>query len=89
LSKKDLHPALRHSANLDGFSENADLGPEDIAYVNAAKMMFSPPAHRMNALNQLDAEIGREDATLRQRSQLVTVRRRLSQVHEKLLKAGR
>jgi hypothetical protein len=86
---KNLHPALRHCANLDGFSQDADLGPEDIAYVNAAKMMFSPPADRMNALNQIDAQISREDATLRQRSQLVTVRRRLSQVHEKLLTAGR
>jgi hypothetical protein len=84
-----LHPALRHAANMDGFSENADIDPETIAYCNSAKMIFLPPARRMEALNQLDTEIGREDATLRQRSQLVTVRRQLSQVHERLLKARR
>jgi hypothetical protein len=89
LSKEDLHPALRHCANLDGFSQDADLTAEQVAYWNSAKMVFSPPADRMNALNQIDAQISREDATLRQRSQLITVRRRLSQTHERLLKAGR
>jgi hypothetical protein len=44
----------------------------------------------MDAINQIDAQISREDGgSLRQRSQLVDLRRRLSYTHEALLKAGR
>ena len=51
---------------------------------------MNEPAARVAALAQVDAAIGQDDGTsLRAKSQLVSLRRKLSQTHEQLLKAGR
>jgi hypothetical protein len=89
MPKTDPHPAIRHCANLDGHSQHADIDHNSFVTYQQCKAVVSPPAHRMDALNQLDAQISLETGSLRQRSQLVDLRRRLSHTHEALLKAGR
>jgi len=89
LSKNDPHPAIRHGANMDGWSQDAEIDPEAFAGYQQAKFVMSPPAHRMDALNQIDGQISDETATPRQRSELITLRRRLSLTHERLLALGK
>jgi hypothetical protein len=85
----DTHPAIRHCASLDGHSEKEDIDHDGFATYQQLKFVVSPPAHRMDALNQIDAQISQNSGTLRQKSELVDLRRRLSRTHESLLKAGR
>ena len=86
---KDPHPSIKHQALLDGWSQNADIDPDHFATYQQFKMVLHDPTSRMNALNQIDEQIGNENTTLRQRSQLLDLRRRLSVTHEQLLKARR
>jgi hypothetical protein len=85
----DEHPAIRQQANMDGHPEKADINVDAFTSYQQFRAVLHPPRQRMDALNQLDAQLSREDCTLRQRSQLMDVRRRLSRTHELLLKAGR
>jgi hypothetical protein len=90
MSKQDLHPTLRHQASLDGWSQHGDVDFNSFATHTQAKMVLHGPAERMKCLNQLDSIIGADDgATLRSKSQLAQLRRKLSHTHESMLKAGR
>jgi hypothetical protein len=90
MSKSDPHPAIRHQAKIDGHSPSADIDHNTFCTVQQIKGVLHSPQSRMDATNQIDAQISREDGgSLRQRSQLVDLRRRLSYTHEALLKAGR
>jgi hypothetical protein len=90
MSSKDLHPELRYQAEIDGWSQGADVDPEAFAAYQQFKMALNSPQIRRATLNEVDKAIGREDGqTLRARSQLFDLRRKLSGVHERLLKVGR
>jgi hypothetical protein len=85
----DPHPSIKHQALLDGWGEHDDIHPEAFTVFQQFKALLHSPDSRMQALNQLDNAIGQDGATLRSKSQLVSLRRRLSQTHEQMLKAGR
>jgi hypothetical protein len=89
MAKVDPHPAIRHCANLDGHPQHADIDHNSFVVHQQCKAVVSPPSHRMDALNQLDAQISLDTSSLRQRSQLVDLRRRLSHTHEYLLRHGK
>jgi hypothetical protein len=91
VSKDNMHPELGYQSELDGWSQNADVDPAAFAMWQQVKMvMTNDPQTRRAALNEVDRAIGRDDGTtLRSKSQLMDLRRKLSQTHEALLKAGR
>jgi hypothetical protein len=90
MSKKDLHPVIRRAADLDGWSQHADVDIDAFTALNQAKLAMYGPQARMQALRAIDEAISTDDGTtLRSKSQLALVRRRLSYTHEQLLKAGR
>jgi hypothetical protein len=85
----DPHPRLRNRALLDGLSEHADFDPEGFATTQQIKMVLHPPESRMQALQSLDEAMADESVPLKQRSQLLQLRRRMALTHEQLLKVGR
>jgi hypothetical protein len=90
MSENDMHPALKYQAELDGWSQSAEI-PRDVfdAY-QSFKMTLHDPQIRRAAIDQVDRAIGENDGqTLRSKSQLVLLRQKLSRTHEMLLKAGR
>ena len=90
MSKIDPHPAIRSVANTDGWSQSADIDHSDFCVYQQVKFVIHPPASRMQVLNDLDRVIGADDGTsLRSKSQLVDLRKKLSATHEQLLKARR
>jgi hypothetical protein len=87
---RDLHPALKYQAELDGWSQGADIDRDAFTVVQQFKMAMHQPEQRRQALAQIDQALSAEDGqTLRSKSQLFDLRRKLSQTHEALLKAGR
>jgi hypothetical protein len=86
----DPHPVIRRAANMEGWSEGADIDHDAFAALNQVKLAMHGPQARMQALETIDQQIGADDGTtLRSKSQLVSLRRKLSYTHERLLKAGR
>jgi hypothetical protein len=90
MSKIDPHPAIRNVANTDGWSQHGDVDHDTFCTYQQAKLVMHPPASRVQVLNDLDQVIGAEDGTsLRAKSNLVDLRKKLSLTHEQLLKARR
>ena len=86
----DRHPLLKRAQELDGWSQHADVDPNDFISLQKYKMLLHPPENRARALHEIDAAIdASEGGNLRQTSDLVRLRRELSKTHEELLKAGR
>jgi hypothetical protein len=93
MSNKDPHPLLKQAAEKnDGYDEAAH-GPFDhdgFTRYQIYKSILHPPANRMQALNELDSAIAANDGTsLRAKSQLVDLRRKLGVVHSRLCKFGK
>ena len=87
---KDPHPAIRSVANTDGWSQHEDIDHVTFVTHQQAKFVVHPPTSRIQVLNELDQVIGQNDGTtLRAKSQLVDLRKKLSLTHEQLLKARR
>ena len=90
MSNEDPHPAIRNVANTDGWSQHAAVDHVTFVTHQQAKFVIHPPASRIAVLNDLDRVIGQDDGTsLRAKSQLVDLRKKLSATHEQLLKARR
>jgi len=89
MSNEDLHPALKYQAQLDGWSEGADIDRDAFVFVQQFKMAMNSPETRRAALNEVDKAIAQNDGNLRSQSQLFDVRRKLSHTHERLLRIGR
>jgi hypothetical protein len=90
MSENDMHPALKYQAELDGWSQGADIDRAVFDAYQSFKMTLHDPQIRRAAIDQVDRAIGEDDGiTLRSKSQLVQLRQKLSRTHEMLLKAGR
>jgi hypothetical protein len=90
MSNEDPHPAIRNVALTDGWSQHADIDHNTFCTYQQAKLVIHPPASRVEVLNKLDEVIGQDDGTsLRSKSQLMDLRKKLSLTHEQLLKARR
>jgi hypothetical protein len=90
MSNEDLHPELRYEAELAGLPEGADVDRDAFNAYQQFRMALNSPQTRRAALNEIDKCIGRDDGTtLRAKSQLLDLRRKLSGTHERLLKIGR
>jgi hypothetical protein len=90
MSKDDMHPELRYQAEIDGWSQSAaDIDRDAFTAYQQFKMVLCPsPQIRRATLNEIDKEIG-GSGTLRSKSQLLELRRKLSHTHEALLRSGR
>jgi hypothetical protein len=87
---RDPHPAIKHQAQLDGWSQHGDFDRDAFTAYHNFSMVLHGPENRIRALNQIDQQISADDgSSLRQKSDLVRLRRELSKTHEALLKAGR
>jgi hypothetical protein len=93
MSTKDPHYLLKQMAEQqNGYDEVAhgEFDHDQFAATQALKSILHPPVTRMNALNDLDNVIGANDGTsLRQKSQLLDLRRKLGVVHSRLCKIGK
>jgi hypothetical protein len=90
MSENDMHPELQYQAELDGWGQGADVDPDVFAAVQQVKLALHSPQTRRAALNEIDKCIGRDDGTtLRAKSQLMDLRRKLSGTHQRLLRIGR
>jgi hypothetical protein len=90
MSNEDPHKTIRNVALTDGWSQHADIAHDEFCAYQQAKLIVHPPESRIAVLNQLDQVIGQDDGgSLRAKSQLVDLRKRLSLTHEQLLKARR
>lgn len=90
MSEKDLHPEIRYMAEVEGWSQAADIDRDAFTALQQFRMAMNSPGTRRAALNEIDRAIGQNDGqTLRSKSQLVDLRRKLSQTHERLLRIGR
>ena len=73
------HPEVRSAALQLGLSENADVDLNGLATAAQLRMVVAPPNTRVKVLEEIDKEISKNDGTtLRQKTELVTLRRRLS-----------
>jgi hypothetical protein len=90
MTERDMHPALRYQAELDGWSQSAEIDRAVFDAYQSFKMTLHDPQIRRAEFDQVDRAIGENDGqTLRSKSQLVQLRQKLSQTHERLLKVGR
>jgi hypothetical protein len=90
MSKNDMHPALKHQANLDGWTDTENIDHSNFVNYQAFKALLHSPETRMQALNDLDRAIAAEDGTsIRSKAQLLEVRRRIAHTDAAMRKAGR
>jgi hypothetical protein len=90
-SKDDIHPELKLAASLDGQSEQ-EIDLDQFALSASVKFVVNPADLRAATLHKIDAAIDADQTNgrpLRQTSQLVSLRRRLGAVHDKLLRVKR
>ena len=83
-----MHPKIKEQMALDGYSDDVD--PETFSELQRVKFLLSQPADRVAAIQNLDSLIAQpDDSTLRAKSELLNLRRKLSLTHEQMLKARR
>lgn len=83
------HPGIKRQALYDGWSENADVDLNDFATVQQLKLVALPPDQRVRALEEIDAAMSADDVSVRRKSELLQVRRRMAFTHEAMLRAKR
>jgi hypothetical protein len=87
---EDEHPAIRNVADSDGVAPGAHIDHEGFCAYQQAKFIISPPAARAQAIRDIETAIGLDDGTsLRSKSQLLDLHKKLSFTHRAMRKAGR
>jgi hypothetical protein len=92
MSTKDPHPLLKQIAEQNGYDETAhgEFNHDQFAAQQAVKSILTKPVDRMTALNDLDTVIAANDGTsLRAKSQVFDLRRKLATMHSRLCKFGK
>ena len=84
------HPKILEQYEVDGWSKDADVDSENFAALQQVKFLLSPPAARVEGLQHIDGLIAENDgASLRAKSELFDLRRKLSLTYNQMLKAKR
>jgi hypothetical protein len=90
MSNNDEHPAIRNVADSDGVVPGAHIDHAGFCTYQALKFVVTPPAERAKALRDIEQVVGLDDGTsLRSKSQLVDLHKKLSVTHRAMIKAGR
>ena len=90
MSNNDEHPAIRNVADADGVVPGAHIDHNGFCVYQQAKFVVTPPAQRAIALRDIETAIGLDDGTsLRAKSQLMDLHKKLSFTHRAMTKAGR
>jgi hypothetical protein len=79
---------IRRQADYDFFPPG-DVNREEFFNLQEAKLAFYGPSERVAAIHAIDECIDAADGGLREVSQLVRLRRRMSDTHENLLRIKR